>query len=78
MVGIQVFSNIEMIEPLQKDLDQHSKDLQKQINNTVKVREGDLKKLQEELITSVKEITRSAMDRNSMRSDFEGYYDAVV
>ena len=77
VVGIQVFSNIEMIEPLQKDLDQHSKDLQKQINNTVKVREGDLKKLQEELITSVKEITRSAMDRNNMRSDFEGYYDAV-
>lgn len=77
VIGIQVFSNIEMLEPLQKDLDQHSKDLQKHINTTAKTREGDLKTLQDALVASVKEITKSAMDRNSQRSDFEGYYDAV-
>lgn len=77
VVGIQVFSNIDTLEPLHKELDLYAKDFEKHIAETMKTRDGDLKKLQEELIKSVKEITKSAMDRNSLRSDFEGYYDAV-
>jgi hypothetical protein len=77
VVGIQVFSNIETLEPLQKNLEEQSKSFQKQIADVVKLREGDLKKQQEELVKSVKEITKSAMDRNNARSKFEGYYDAA-
>jgi hypothetical protein len=77
VVGIQVFSSIERLEPLQKGLDQYAKDFAKLITDTAKTREADLKKLQEELIKTVKELTKSGMDRNSLRSDFEGYYDAV-
>lgn len=77
VVGIQVFSNIETLEPLQKTLEEQSKSFQKQINDVVKLREGDLKKQQEELVKSVKEITKAAMDRNNARSKFEGYYDAT-
>lgn len=77
VIGIQVFSNTDMLEPLQKDLDTYAKDLQKHINAVVKVREGDMKNLQTDLVNSVKEITKSAMERNSLRSDFEGHYDAL-
>ena len=77
VVGIQVFSNIETIEPLQKDLETKSKAFQKQVSDVVKQRDADLKKQQEELVKSVKDITMAAMDRNSTRSKFEGYYDAV-
>jgi hypothetical protein len=77
VVGIQVFSNIETIEPLQKELESRSKTFQKQISDVVKTRESDLKKQQDELTKSVKELTTAAMDRNSTRSKFEGYYHAT-
>jgi hypothetical protein len=77
VVGIQVFSNIDTLEPLQKVLDDRSKAFKTLIGEVVKTREGDLKKLQEDLVKSVQEITKSAMDRNNARSKFEGYYDAA-
>lgn len=77
VVGIQLFSNIETLEPLQKTLDEYSKDFKKHLADVVKTREADLKKVQEELVKSVQEITKAAMDRNNARADFEGYYDAA-
>ena len=77
VVGIQVFSNIDTLEPLHKDLDTYAKDFEKYIAEILKNRETDVKNLQTDLVKSVKDITKSAMDRNSLRSDFEGYYDAV-
>lgn len=77
VVGIQVFSNIDTLDSLQKKLEEQSKQFQKHINDVTKLREGDIKKLQEDLVKSVKEITKAAMDRNSTRSEFEGYKDAV-
>jgi len=77
VVGIQVFSNIDTLEPLQKTLETQSKDFEKQISEVMKLREGDMKKQQEDLVKSVQEITKAAMDRNNARSDFEGYLDAV-
>jgi hypothetical protein len=77
VVGIQVFSNIETLEPLQKTLDDYSKEFKKHLTDVVKVREGDMKKIQEDLVKSVQEITKAAMERNNARSDFEGYYDAT-
>jgi hypothetical protein len=77
VVGIQVFSNIDSLDPLQKTLDEQSKLFKTHLGEVVKVRETDLKKQQEELVKSVQEITKSAMERNSTRSSYEGYYDAT-
>ncbi len=77
VTGIQIFSNIDTLEPLQKSLSDKSNAFEKLISETMKTRKSELDKLQDDLVVSVKSITQSAMDRNSMRSDFEGYYDAV-
>ena len=77
VVGIQVFSNIDTLEPLQKDLDTFAKAFEKQIADTMKTRETDLKNLQNDLVKSVKNLTKSAIDRNTLRSEFEGHFDAV-
>lgn len=77
VVGIQVFSNIDTLEPLQKSLEDYSKEFKKQLTDVVKIRETDMKNIQVELVKSVQEITKAAMDRNNARSDFEGFYDAT-
>jgi hypothetical protein len=77
VVGIQIFINADLLDPLQKDLDTRSKEFEKHIAEVMKTRKGDLDKLQDDLVKSVKEITKAALDRNSQRSDFEGYKDAV-
>ncbi len=77
VTGIQIFSNIDTLDPLQKSLSDKSNVFEKLISDTMKTRKGELDKLQDDLVASVKSITQSAMDRNSMRSHFEGYYDAV-
>lgn len=77
VAGIQVFSNIDTLTPLQKTLEGHSKDFEKHINEVMTLRQGDLKKLQDDLVKSVQEITKAAMERNNARSNFEGYADAV-
>jgi hypothetical protein len=77
VVGIQIFSNIDTLEPLQKTLTDQSVEFEKHINEVMKLREGELKKLQDDLIKCVKDITMAAIDRNSARSNFEGYYDTV-
>lgn len=77
VVGIQVFSNIETLEPLQKGLDEKSKIFKGHVGDITKTREGDLKKLQDDLVKSVQEITKAANDRNNARSNYEAYYDAA-
>ena len=77
VVGIQVFSNIDTLEPLQKLLDENAKGFKTFIEGVVKTRESDLKTIKDELVKSVQEITKAAMDRNNARSSFEGYYDAA-
>jgi len=77
VVGIQLFSNLDTLEPLQKQLDTYSKSFAKQVNDTTKTRTEDLKSSQVDLVKSVNDLTKAAMDRNSTRSDFEGYKDAV-
>lgn len=77
VTGIQIFSNIDTLEPLQKSLSDKSNSFEKLISDTMKTRKSELDKLQDDLVVSVKSITQSAMDRNSARSVFEGYYDAV-
>ncbi|MBC7947037.1 MAG: hypothetical protein H7Y42_04095 [Chitinophagaceae bacterium] len=77
VVGIQIFSNIDTLEPLHKELDTYSKDFEKHVAEVMKTRETDLKKMQDDLVKSVKDITKAAVDRNSLRGNFEGLYDAV-
>ena len=77
VVGIQVFSNIDTLTGLQTDLDKFSADFKTHIGGVVTKRENDLKDQQKELVKSVQEITKAAMNRNSARSNFQGYQDAV-
>lgn len=72
VVGIQVFSNIGTLEPLQKTLSEDSKAFEKHILEAMKARETNLKKLQEELVKVVQETTKSAAALYNRRSDFEG------
>ncbi|MBO9632709.1 MAG: hypothetical protein J7578_06290 [Chitinophagaceae bacterium] len=77
VVGIQVFSNIDTLDALQKKLEDQSKQFEAHVNAVMKLRADDLKNLQLDLVKSVQSITKSAMDRNSSRSEFEGYKDAI-
>ena len=72
VVGIQVFSNISTLEPLQKTLADDSKAFEKHIQETMTARAGDLKKAQEELIKTVQETTKSAAGLYGKRSDLSG------
>ena len=71
VVGIQIFSNIGTLEPLQKTLADDSKAFEKHILETMTTRAGDLKKAQDELIKTVKETTKSAAGLYNKRSDLE-------
>ncbi|HVK49233.1 MAG TPA: hypothetical protein VM488_15340 [Pseudobacter sp.] len=77
VVGIQVFSNIDTLTTLQSKLEDQSKQFEAHVNAVMKLRADDMKKLQEDMVKSVQSITKAAMDRNSTRSEFEGYKDAV-
>jgi len=72
VIGIQVFSNLGTLEPLQKTLSDESKAFEKHIQETMKARESDLKKTQEDLVKAVQETTKSAAGLYNKRSDFEG------
>lgn len=72
VIGIQVFSNIPSLDSLQKNFSDLAKEFDKQVQETSKLREGDLKKLQEDIIKTVYETSKSAISRLKKRSDFEG------
>jgi len=72
VVGIQVFSNIGTLEPLQKNLADDSKAFEKHILEIMMARAGDLKKAQDELVKAVQETTKSAGALYNKRSDHEG------
>jgi hypothetical protein len=77
VIGIQIFSNIDSLDQLQKDLSTRSIAFEKQISDTMKARKADLDTMQADLVTSVKNITQTAVSRNFERATFEGYYDAT-
>jgi flagellar motility protein MotE (MotC chaperone) len=78
VVGIQIFSNTESLDPLQKALTDKAKDFEKHLSETMKKREADLKKLQEELTKSVQDVAKALTDMDHERSNFEGYKDAAA
>jgi hypothetical protein len=77
VIGIQIFSNIDSLDQLQKDLSTKSIAFEKQISDTMKARKADLDTLQTDLVNSVKTITQTAVSRNFERATFEGYFDAT-
>lgn len=72
VVGIQVFSNIGTLEPLQKALSDDSKAFEKHLLEVTNTRAGDLKKAQDELLKAVQETTQSAGVLYNRRSDHDG------
>lgn len=78
VTGIQLFSNIDTLDPLVKTLSDNSNAFEKMVSDTMKTRKGDLDKLQADVVDTVKSITLAAMNRNSTRSTFEGYFDATA
>lgn len=77
VIGIQIFSNIDSLDPLQTDLSTYSSAFEKLISDTMKSRKADLDKMQDDLVAEVKTLTQAAMTRNSDRAIFEGYYDVT-
>lgn len=77
VVGIQVFSNIGTLDPLQKTLSDHSKNFESHIRETAQSRESDLKKAKEKLIECVQEATKATVDLYNKRSDFEGALETL-
>jgi len=75
VVGIQKFSNIDSLDPMQTNLSKNAKDFVDHINGIMKARDADMKALQGDIVKSVQDITRAAMERNHERSNFEGYRD---
>jgi len=77
VIGIQIFSNIDSLDQLQKDLQTKSIAFEKLISDTMKTRKTEMDSLQTDLVSSVKTFTQAAIDRNTRRAWFEGYYDAT-
>lgn len=77
VIGIQLFSNIDSLDQLQKDLSIKSIAFEKLISDSMKARRTDLDKIQDDLVISVKSVTQAAMERNTQRANFEGYYDTT-
>lgn len=77
VVGIQVFSNINTLDPLQKTLAEKAKAFDGYLQEVYKTRESDLKKAQEALVKSVQETTKAYGSLYSSRSTFEGLKDTT-
>lgn len=72
VAGIQVFSNVTTLEPLQKTLQERSKAFDDFIKEKMTKGAEDLKKMQEELGKAVQELTKSTTGLYFRRSDFKG------
>ena len=72
VVGIQVFSNVNTLENLQKTLSDSSKAFDKHLQDTVKKSQDEVKKMQEEFVKAVTEFSKSKAGLYSKRSEFEG------
>lgn len=72
VTGIQIFSNIATLEPLQKTMQERSKAFDDFIKEKMTKGAEDLKKVQEELGKAVQELTKSTSGLYFRRSDFKG------
>lgn len=77
VAGIQVFSNVAALEPLQKSLQEKSKAFDDFIVEKMTKGIEDLKKSREELAKSVQELTKSTTGLYFRRADFKGVHRAI-
>jgi len=77
VIGIQVFSNLGTLDPLQKTLSDRSKAFEGHLQLTMQARGNDLKKAQEELVKAIQESTKATIGMYSKRSDFESALSTV-
>jgi hypothetical protein len=77
VVGIQVFSNLGTLNPLQKSLSDKSGKFASHLLETSKTRENDLKKARLALVECVQESTRATFNKYNDRSDFEGALESL-
>lgn len=73
VVGIQLFSNVDAFDTLQKDLATKAAAFESQVSATMKTRKGEVDKAQDDLVLSIKTRTQAYLDRNWQRALFEGY-----
>lgn len=77
IIGIQVFSNLSRVDTLQKNLAEKAKAFDGYLQEVIKARDGDMKKMQEALVKSVQETTKAAGSLYTARSSFEGIFDST-
>jgi hypothetical protein len=77
IIGIQVFSNIGTLDPIQEDLSKKAKAFDTHLQDVVKSRETDMKDLQKALVKSVQETTKAAGSLYTSRSTFEALGDTT-
>lgn len=77
IIGIQVFSNIGTLDQLQKNFGEKSKAFDTHLQDVMKTRESDLKKLQESLVKSVQDKAKAVATLYTSRSNFEALYDTT-
>jgi hypothetical protein len=77
IVGIQVFSNIGTLDPIQDGLSKKAKAFDAHLLEVVKARETDMKDLQKSLVKSVQETTKAAGSLYTSRSTFEALGDTT-
>lgn len=77
VAGIQVFSNVASLEPLQKTLQEKSKVFDDFIKEKMTKGADDLKKGQEDLGKAVLELTKSTTGLYYRRTDYKGLKRAV-
>jgi hypothetical protein len=78
VVGIQTFSNITTLGPLQAELGEKIKKFDKSITDVIKRGEGDLKTVLEDMTKTQKDFAKTQVELYARRSDFEGIKDAVA
>ncbi|HYF32551.1 MAG TPA: hypothetical protein VD993_15610 [Chitinophagaceae bacterium] len=72
VAGIQMFSNVHTLDPLQKTLQEKSKAFDDFIQEKMKKGAEDLKKGQEDLSKAVQELTKSTTGLYGKRSGYKG------
>jgi len=78
VVGIQTFSNSTTLDPLQVELGERIKKIDKGILDVIKRAEGDLKTVLDDMTKTQKDFAKTDVDLYSKRTDFEGIRDAVA
>lgn len=77
VIGIQIFSNIHTLEPVHKAFSDGARSFEKHLADIFKLREADLKRLQEELMKTIQNATISEAEAYKKRSEYEGLQEAI-